>query len=129
MYELTQRVLPGLGKETEVRAMLIEAAHHQQATGTRQVAVAAQLFSAEGPALLVVTRAEDLNTLERNRHENLEDADWRNRVAKLVQLLAPVVTTVAERLILPGGSGPAGVVSRAIGFPALGKDGEFRSIT
>jgi hypothetical protein len=130
MYQLTQRVLPALGKEAEVRAMLTEGAQRDQATKGRNVAVSVQLFSPDGPAFIVVTRADDLTTLERYRHENLEDADWRHRVAELLpRLRAPVVTMVAERLIAAGGSGPVGIVTRAAGFPALGQEREFRSIT
>jgi hypothetical protein len=130
MYQLTQRVLPALGKEAEVRAILIEGAQHDQATKGRDVGVSVQLFSPDGPAFLVVTRADDLTTLERYRHENLEDADWRSRVAELLQRLrAPVATMVAERLIPASGSGSIGIVTRAAGFPALGKEREFRSIT
>ena len=130
MYQLTQSVLPALGKEAEVRALLIDGAQHQQATKGRNVAVSVQLFSSDGPAFIVVTRANDLTTLERYRHENLEDADRRSRVAELLQRLrAPVAAILAERLIPASGSGPAGIVTRAAGFPALGKEREFRSIT
>ena len=130
MYQLTQRALPGLGKEAEVRALLIEEAQRQQVTKGRNVAVSVQLFSSDGPAFNFSTRADELNTLEQYRHENVEDDDWRNRVEKLVQLLrAPVVTLVSESLIGLSGSGPVGIVTRAVGFPALGKEREFRSIT
>jgi hypothetical protein len=129
MYTLIQRALPALGKEADVRAQLTEWAQQLQAKG-RNLSVAAQLFSSDGPALIVSTRADDLNTLERYRHENMQDADWQNRAARLTQLLrGPVAAIVSERLILPTGSGPVGIVSRAVGFPALGKEREFRSIT
>jgi hypothetical protein len=130
MYQLTQRVLPALGKEAEVRALLIEWAQHQQATKGRNIAVSVQLFSSDGPAFTTVTRADDLTTFERYRHENLEDADWQRRAAELLQRLrAPVASIVAERLIPASGSGPVGIVTRAAGFPALGKEREFRSMT
>jgi hypothetical protein len=46
----------------------------------------------------------------------------------LQRLRAPVETTISEILISPSGSGPAGLVTRTTGYPALGKDPEFRSI-
>jgi hypothetical protein len=130
MYQLTQRALPALGKEAEVRALLVDAAQHAQSAKARNVSVAVQLFSSDGPAFNFSTRAGDLNTLEDIRHANLEDADWRSRVFKLMQLLrAPVITIVSESLIAAGGSGPVGIVTRAGGFPALGQEREFRTIT
>jgi hypothetical protein len=130
MYQVTQRAFPALGKEAEVRALLMEEAQRQQAAKGRSVAVSVQLFSSEGLAFNFSTRADDLNTLEQYRHENLEDADWQSRVNNLVQLLrAQVVTIVSEGLIPLSGSGPVGIVTRAGGFPALGKEREFRSIT
>jgi hypothetical protein len=129
MYQLTQRALPALGKEAEVRGLLVEAAQHAQTAKGRNVAVSVQLFSSDGRAFNFSTRADDLNTLEHIRHENLEDADWRSRVARLVQLLrAPIVTIVSEGLIPLNGSGPVGIVTRAGGFPALGKEREFRAM-
>jgi hypothetical protein len=129
MYTLVQRALPALGKEADVRAQLTDWAKYSQSKG-RNIALSAQLFSSDGPALITTTLADDLNTLERYRHENLGDADWQARVARLLPLLrGPVAAIVSETLIPPGGSGPVGIVSRAVGFPALGKEREFRSIT
>ena len=129
MYTQRQRVLPALGKEAEVRAQLTDWAKHLQAQG-RNLALLAQLFSAEGPAVVALTRAEDLNTLDRYRRESLADADWQARAARLTPLLrGPVATVVVENLIPPGGSGPVGIVHRASGFPALGQERRFRELT
>ena len=129
MYTQRQRVLPALGKEAEVRAQLTDWAKHLQAQG-RNLALLAQLFSAEGPAVVALTRAEDLNTLDRYRRGSLADADWQARAARLTPLLrGPVATVVVENLIPPGGSGPVGIVHRAAGFPALGQERRFRELT
>jgi hypothetical protein len=129
MYTLRQRALPALGKESEVRAQLTDWAQQLQGKG-RNLALAQQLFSSDGPMLVVSTRADDLNALEQIRHANLVDADWQARAAKLVAILrGPVQTVVAETLIPVNGSGLVGVVQRSLGFPALGKDRQFRSIT
>jgi len=128
VYTLRQRAQPALGKEAEVRAQLTDWVKHLQAQG-RSVALSAQLFSAEGPAVFALTRAEDLNTLERYRRENTADADWQARAARLTPLLrGPVATTVSEDLI-PSGGGPAGIVQAAVGFPALGQERRFRELT
>jgi hypothetical protein len=128
VYMLRQRALPALGKEAEVRAQLTDWGKHLQTQG-RSVAVSAQVFSSDGPALVVATRADDLNTLERYRHENLGDSDWQARAARVVALLrAPVSALVHETLMPVSGSGPAGVIQRAVGFPALGKDDQYVSL-
>jgi len=128
VYMHRQRVWPALGKESEVRAQLTEWAKQLQGKG-RNLALSQRLFSSDGPSLLVSTRADDLNELERIRHENLADADWQARAAKLVALLRlPVDSIVAELLMPLNGSGPVGVVQRAVGFPALGKERQARSI-
>jgi hypothetical protein len=129
MYTLTQRLLPALGKEADVRTQLIDVTKYLQAKG-RNTALLAQVFSSDGPALIALTRADDLNMLDQYRRENLEDAEWQSRAARVLQLLrGPVAAVVAEMLIAPSGSGPVGVVQRVVGFPALGKEREFRSIT
>lgn len=129
MYTLTQRLLPALGKEADVRAQASEVTKYLQAKG-RNTAILAQLFSSDGPSLIVLTRADELNTLEQYRRENLEDAEWQSRVASVTQSLrAPVAAVVAEMLTPPNGSGSVGIVQRAVGFPALGKEREFRSVT
>jgi len=129
MYTLRQRVWPALGKETEVRAQLTDWVKQLQGKG-RNLALAQQLFSSDGPVLVVSTRADDLNALEQIRHENLADPDFQARAAKLVALLrGPVQVVVAETLIPVSGSGPVGVVQRALGFPALGKEQQVRAIT
>ena len=129
MYTLRQRALPALGKEAEVRALMTDWAKHLQEQG-RNVALSAHLFSAEGPAVVVSTRAEDLNTLDRYRRESLADADWQARAARLRPLLrGPVATAVAENLMPVSGSGPVGIVQAAAGFPALGQERRFRELT
>jgi hypothetical protein len=126
VFTLRQRVLPALGKAAEVRAQLTDWAQHLQEQG-RPVALLAQLFSAEGPALVVTTRAEDLNTLDRHRRESQADADWQRRAARLLPLLrGPVATTVSEVLLPVSGSGPVGIVLAAAGFPALGQERRYR---
>src|SRR5712692_7289324 len=128
MYTLRQRLLPALGKETEVRAQLADWVKQLQAR--RNLALVAQLFSSDGPSLIVSTRADDLNTLERYRHENMTDDDWQARAATLVGLLrGPVAAIVDEVLIPVSGSGSVGIVQRSVGFPTPGKEGQFRSIT
>lgn len=128
MYTLRQRALPALGKEADVRAQMTDWIKHLQTQG-RSVALLTQLFSSEGPAVVVVTRADDLNTLERYRRENLADADWQARAARVVALLrAPVSALVHETLIPLSGTGPVGVIQRAVGFPALGKENQFVSL-
>ena len=128
MYTHRQRVWPALGKEAEVRAQLIDWAKQLQGKG-RNLALSQRLYSSDGPVLVASTRADDLNTLEKFRHESLVDQDWQARAAKLVALLRrPVQSVIAETLIPVSGSGPAGVVQRAIGFPALGKERQVRSI-
>jgi len=129
MYRLMQRFLPGLGNEPEVRALLTEMTQQLHAADGRDVGLSAELFSSDGPSLVVATRAEDLNTLEEYRHRTQANVEWQSRVVKLVRLLrAPVQARVFETLIRPGGSGPTGIVTRTFGFPALGKDAEFGSI-
>jgi hypothetical protein len=129
MYTHRQRILPALGKEAEVRAQLTDWVKQLQSKG-RNIALLQRLFSSEGPGLLVSTRADDLNALEKIRHENLADADWQARAAKLVALLRGSVQSVVAEQVIPGsGSGPVGVVQRALGFAALGKENQFRSIT
>jgi hypothetical protein len=129
VYTLRQRILPALGQEAEVRAQVTDGAQRLQEQG-RHVAASAQLFSSEGPVLVLSTRAEDLNTLDRSRREILADADWQARVARLVALLrGPIETVVSEVLIPPGGSGPVGIAQRAAGFPAPGQERRFREIT
>jgi hypothetical protein len=92
--------------------------------------VSAQLFSAEGPALVGAVRAEDLNALDRYRREGQADADWQPRAARLAPLLrGPVGTVVSEELLPPGGRGPAGIIQRAFGFPAPGQERRFRELT
>jgi hypothetical protein len=128
MYTHRQRVLPALGKEAEVRAQLTDWVKHLQGMG-RNIALLQRLFSSEGPGLVASTRADDLNVLEKIRHENLADADWQARAAKLVALLRrPVRAVVADQVIPVSGSGPVGVVQRSLGFAALGKENQFRSI-
>jgi hypothetical protein len=129
VFTLRQRVLPALGKGAEVRAQLTDWAQHLQGQG-RALALSAQLFSAEGPALVVSTRAEDLNALDRYRRESQADADWQARAARLLPLLrGPVGAVVAEALLPVGGGGPAGVVQRAAGFPAPGQERRYREVT
>jgi len=129
MYIHRQRIWPALGKEAEVRAQLIDWAKQLQGKG-RNVALSQRLFSSDGPSLLASTRADDLNALEKFRHEDAADADWQARAAKLVALLRlPVDSVVAETLVPLNGSGPVGVVQIAVGFPGLGKERQVRSIT
>jgi hypothetical protein len=129
VYILRQHVLPALGKGPEVQAQLTDWVQYVQAQG-RQVALLGQLFSAEGPALVVSTRAEDLNALERHRRESLAGADFQARAARLAPLLrGPVATVVAEVVIPVGGGGPVGVIQAATGFPAPGQERRYREIT
>jgi hypothetical protein len=129
VFTLRQRALPALGKAAEVRAQLTDWAQHLQEQG-RPVAVLAQLFSAEGPTLVVSTRAEDLNTLDRYRRESQTDADWQSRAARLLPLLrGPVTSTVVEVLLPMSGSGPVGIVQAVAGFPALGQERRYRETT
>jgi hypothetical protein len=129
VFTLRQRVLPALGKVAEVRAQLTDWAQHLQEQG-RHLALLAQLFSAEGPALVVATRAEDLNALDRYRRESQADADWQRRAARLLPLLrGPVATTVSEVLLPVSGGGPVGIVQAVAGFPALGQERRYRETT
>ena len=128
MYSLRQRIYPALGREGEVRALVTEMAKYSQGKG-RDVALLSRIFSSEGSALVAVTRAESLDALESYRRENTSDGEWLARAAKLSGMLrAPVQVGVFDMVIPPSGSGPAGIVARAHGFPALGKERQARSV-
>ncbi|HEY3107660.1 MAG TPA: hypothetical protein VGL23_02850 [Chloroflexota bacterium] len=130
-YTLRQRIYPALGKEAEVRAQLTDWVKHLQGQG-RDVALLSRLLSSEGLALVALTRANDLAEIERQRRANLADPDWQARAARVVGLLrAPVEAALFEAIVeVPTGAGlPApGIVARAQGYPAVGKEQQARSI-
>ena len=130
-YTLRQRIFPALGKEAEVRAQLTDWAKQLQGQ-RRDIALLSRILSSEGSALVALTRADDLAEIERQRQASLTDADWQARAARLVGLLrAPVATALFESIVeVPTGGGlPApGIVARAHGYPAPGKERQARSI-
>lgn len=127
MYTQRQIIHPALGKEAEVRALLTDRIRNAQSK--RDVALLTRLFSSEGPALVVATRVPNLETLDSHRKENLADSDFQAFAARLSTLLSgPVLSHITEVLIPMSGSGAPGVVQRAVGFPAPGKERQVRSI-
>jgi hypothetical protein len=128
-YTLRQRLFPVLGKEAEVRAQLTDWVKQLQGQG-RDVALLSRILSSEGSALVALTRADDLAEIERLRQANLADADWQARAARAVGLLrAPVATALFESIVEVPRSGSApGIVARAHGYPAPGKERQGRSI-
>jgi hypothetical protein len=129
MYSQRQRIYPALGKEREVRTLMDEWVRAHQAKG-RDLALLTRVFSSEGSGLVVVTRANDLATLEQHRHENAADPDFQARAARLVEMVRQPVQTSLFEMVVPvsGGASATGIVVRAHGYPKPGKERQGRSI-
>jgi hypothetical protein len=129
IHLLRQRAYPAMGKEREVRKFLTEWVQHVQGQG-RRLSLLQQLFSSEGPSLVVTTRAESLEELNQLRMASAADADFQERAAHLMTLCRAPVTTLVSQSIVPFQSPAAtqagALVTTVAVFPALGREAEVR---
>ncbi|MFN8634765.1 MAG: hypothetical protein U0893_12990 [Chloroflexota bacterium] len=123
------RIYPTLGKEAETRAFMTEWVKAAQAQGEK-VGLAARVYSSEGSMLMVPRRFADLAAADARRRENLADAEWQGRIAKLGTLTRePFRQSIEETVVPPEAADPSsvGIVQRAFFYPASDKVGQVRS--
>jgi hypothetical protein len=123
------RIYPTLGKEAEVRALMTDWVKHAQEQGER-ASLLQRIYSSEGSMLAVRREYDDLAAADARRRDNLGDADWQARVAKLNTLIRqPLQQALFEPIVplLPSAD-PVGVVQRAFFSPTPEKAGQMRAL-
>lgn len=123
MITVRVRVYPAFGKEAETRAHMTEWVKAAQRQGEK-VGLAARVYSSEGSMLMVPRRFDDVSAADARRRENLGDAEWQSRVAKLGTLVRePLRQSIEETIIPPVSPDPSqvGIIQRAFFHPALDK--------
>ena len=127
MINVWVRIYPTLGKEAEVRAFITDWVKHAQEQGER-AALLQRIYSSEGSMLAVLRQYDDLAAADARRRDNLADADWQARVARLNTLIrGPLQQALAESIVpIVRSDDPVGIVQRVFFYPASDKAGELR---
>src|SRR5688572_11142192 len=122
MFIQRTRIAPALGKSAAVEAELVQSIKNGQAKG-RRVALSRRILSTEGPAFVVTLLADDLAGIDRVRRENLADAEFQARAARLAPLVGDAVKMVLFESIIeaPPRQGTT-ITVLTTAYPAPGKE-------
>jgi len=128
-FALNTQVYPALGRNQEVRGRLEEWVRGAQAQGMA-ISLAERVLPFEGIVYSTRTVYPDLASLERTRDRLAGDEGYLALVARVSSMTRQPATRTLTQIIVPmaqAGS-PGRYISRALGYPAAGREREMRGL-